>query len=157
MPGRCILVLLCFSLIFFLFNDINEAIALTKGQKVPSFVLKNTDGKLVSTKLNQKSILGFVHFSSKKCKNILYFLNKLSKKDTRIVVVNIGPDKSGNLKRIVTKYQLNYDVVLDPTLKTTKAYKVLVLPTVFLVNSQGIVKKKIVGYDQNVANKIRAF
>ena len=143
--------------ILMLINGTHEAMAFSEGKKAPLFSLKNIEGKKVKMTSDKKYILGFIHFSSKKCKDMLFFFNKINKKNTNIISVNLGPDKKGNLARLISKYKFKYEILLDPKLKTIKAYRVLVLPTIFLIDKRGVVQKKIIGFDQNVAKKIKAF
>lgn len=139
-----------------IFPSISQALEV--GSKMPVIVLKNIDGKNIRLDAH-RGVITFIHYNSETCRDLLIFLNKLDKKtqDLDINAVNLGPDNSGNLKKLSNKYGIKYDLLLDINLEATKAYQVLKLPTTFLINKSGNIQKVMIGFDQNIAEKIKSF
>lgn len=120
------------------------------GQKFnfPNFSIINSS-KTIS---NAPTIIVFGAVWSKSCQKELSFLNKFDDK-INIVLVSLDTKKSGVLSFINT-YNVKYTVQQDIKLSSPGEYQILVIPTTFVVDKKGIIKKILIDFDDNVKKAI---
>lgn len=63
-------------------------------------------------------------------------------------VLGIGADTPEVAARAAREMEMTYPLLLDRTGKVTRAYRVSTLPTLFVIDSAGIVRDVVVGYDE---------
>lgn len=112
-----------------------------------TFTLSNTYGK--------PTVLTFFASWSKSCQKQLEFLNNLAK-DNKIDVVAVSFDRSAKkLKEFVNEKGLsNIYVLRDKKLTSIGKYAILIIPTAFLIDKNGILKNMYVDFDENVKKSI---
>lgn len=130
------------------------------GSPPPIFVLKNLDGKVVNLQsyLGTKPIiLSFFASWSKSCKKEISFLQNLSKKHKNLKVIGISFDRrSKDLKKYVNDNKISFEILHDRKLTTLKDYRILIIPTLFVIDKTGKVKSIYVDFDKNVEKAVSA-
>lgn len=130
------------------------------GSPPPNFTLKNLDGKVVNLQshLGTKPIvLSFFASWSKSCKQEISFLQELTKKHKNLKVIGISFDrKSNDLRNYVSTNKISFEILHDRKLKTLKDYRILIIPTLFVIDKSGKVKSIYVDFDKNVEKAISA-
>ncbi|MEE8637544.1 MAG: peroxiredoxin family protein [Candidatus Margulisiibacteriota bacterium] len=131
--------------------------ALKVGSPSPSFDLPNLEGKTVSLKdyLGKKVIvLSFFASWSKSCQQEILFLQDLSKnKGLKILGVSFDR-KLKNLKSFINENKIGFEILHDKKLKTLKDFRILIIPTLFVIDKEGIIKSIYVDFDQNVKKAV---
>lgn len=64
-----------------------------------------------------------------------------------LAIVGLTTDPAGPATAFAEKYQMRYPIVVDADGETSKAYGVNALPTLVLVDKQGIVRDVFIGFD----------
>ena len=73
-------------------------------------------------------------------------------KGFEILAVNIEPDAKQAISDFVKELRLTFPIVLDPYMKVTRKFRVIGLPVSVLIDRQGIIRAKEIGY-HDWANK----
>ena len=130
--------------------------ALKTGSPPPKFSLPNLAGKKVGLEkyLGKKVIiLSFFASWSKSCQKELLFLNKLAKKYQKsdLKIIGISFDKKlPELKSFLANNELTFDILRDKKLKTLRDYRILIIPTMFVIDKSGNLNNIYVDFDQNI-------
>ncbi|MEA3493689.1 MAG: TlpA disulfide reductase family protein [Candidatus Margulisiibacteriota bacterium] len=106
---------------------------------------------------NRVIILNFFASFSKSCKGEAIFLQELSKKYGKkgLKVIGVSFDrKSKKLKQFIDENNLSYKIFHDKKLKTLKDYRILILPTLFVIDKPGNIKNIYVDFDKNVSEAL---
>ena len=119
------------------------------GDRPPAFTLPDMQGGQVSLK-GQEGKLVVVYFWSDSCAcakklpllNGYYGANKA--KGLEILAVNAGQPRSAVEEYLKTN-GLTYPILLDTDMKTAKQFGVTGLPTVYIVDRQGMIRQKLIG------------
>jgi len=132
-------------------------------QMAPDFSLKTLDGKeaKLSDYRGQKVILNFWATWCPPCKAEIphmekYYKNHAKKDHVEILAVNLTKsDKDENyIKDFIKSYDMTYPVLLDAEGEQQKQYEIVTIPTTFIIDTKGVIQKKIVGpMDQNMMIK----
>lgn len=132
-------------------------------QMAPDFSLKTLDGKeaKLSDYRGQKVILNFWATWCPPCKAEIphmekYYKNHAKKDHVEILAVNLTKsDKDENyIKDFIKSYDMTYPVLLDTEGEQQKQYEIVTIPTTFIIDTKGVIQKKIVGpMDQNMMIK----
>jgi peroxiredoxin len=125
------------------------------GSEAPALELSNLDGKAVSLqsyKENKKVILTFFASWSKSCQEELKALQALyTEKKNKLEILAVSFDKkTKDLKAYLSKADLSYPVLHDKKLSSIDAFQILIIPTTFCINREGVIEKIFVDYDDNV-------
>lgn len=125
------------------------------GLEAPALELSNLDGKAVSLqsyKENKKVILTFFASWSKSCQEELKTLRAVyAKNNDRLEILAVSFDKKAkDLKAYLSKTALPFPVLYDKKLSTIDAFQILIIPTTFCINREGVIEKIFVDYDDNV-------
>jgi peroxiredoxin len=140
-----------------------EEVGLEVGDIAPSFQLVNQDGKELSlaelTAKHDKVALTFFRSADwcRYCKGQLMGLQKDlgAIEDAGVKLVGISYDSVEMLERFTKEQSIGYTLLSDPGSKTIDAYKVrnqqvrsgraegIPHPTIFLVNSEGVIAAKL--------------
>lgn len=102
---------------------------------------------------NRVIILNFFASFSKSCKEEAVFLQELSDKYTKkgLKVIGVSFDrKSRQLKQFIEENQIDYKVLHDKKLRSLKDYRILILPTLFVIDRSGNISNIYVDFDENV-------
>jgi len=139
------------------------------GDMAPDFTLPTTDGKRVGlsdswkVEKNKVTIVSFYEYTCKPCIPDLQFLQKLRTKfdnpGIKVLVVSVGSGCE-KAKQILKKSNISLPLLCDNYKVVTKRYrKKPFYPENFLIDRNGIFRKKITGYNnetkQNLEKKVR--
>lgn len=128
-------------------------IGLQEGNKAPDFQLKmvnGTDVKL-SDLQGKKVILNFWATWCPPCKaeipHMQDFYESRDKTEVEILAINLTSTEKnpGKVKEFVKDRNVTFPVLLDQDGYIGDQYQAITIPTSYLIDSQGIVRKKIVG------------
>jgi peroxiredoxin len=129
---------------------------LSIGSPPPSFKLPDLNGKSVSLETslgNKVTILSFFASWSKSCKEEMLALQELferyDKKGVEIIGVSFDR-KSTRLEKFIEESNIEFDILHDKKLRTLKDYRILIIPTLFVIDQYGTVKSIYVDFDKNV-------
>jgi peroxiredoxin len=134
--------------------------ALKTGSPAPSVKLPDINGKTIelNTIFGKKgTVLSFFASWSKSCKAELAFLQQLSKDYSKkgIKVIGISFDrKSKKLNRYLNENKIDFTVLHDRKLKTLKDYRILIIPTLFVIDKDGNIKSIYIDFDKNVEESV---
>ncbi len=138
-------------------------ITLTEGDVAPDFSLENQDGTFVDLKSLVASGPVVIYFYPKDftpgCTTEACDFRDLYDKfvESGVKVVGISPDTAEKHKKFIAEYELNFDLLSDPTKATMAAYgafgekmnygKVVsgVIRSTFLIGKDQLVKKAMYG------------
>jgi protein-disulfide isomerase/uncharacterized membrane protein len=131
------------------------------GKPVPKFNLKTTTGKDIgpATWKGKVSYITFYAYWCGSCKRELPEIRKWQAelKSKGFQVVAIGVDKNSKMdETFIAKYDPNYDVAMDPDAKTMGLFSIVAMPTSFIIDRQGIIRHKIVGFKKEEVPTTRA-
>lgn len=130
------------------------------GSPPPSFSLPNLEEKTIAldTYLGKKIVLlSFFASWSKSCQEEIAFLEGLHEQyeSKGIKVIGVSYDrKAMELASFVTLNEIELEVLHDQKLKTLKDYRILILPTLYVIDKQGKIKSIYVDFDQNVEKAV---
>lgn len=127
--------------------------SLNIGDKVKDFTLPDTKGKFWKlSSINTKYLLlifwtqGCVFCKTDQIVEVNEIYRMGEKKGLKVLSVNIG-EPLGEVKEFIKQKKLIFPVLLDRNGDVTrKLYKVYVVPTIFLVDRNMIIKEKAYGY-----------
>jgi len=130
------------------------------GEPAPRFELKDLSGKVVRlTDFSGKVVLiDFWATYCLPCHEAIPEFRKLHDefKADGFEVVGISVDAyTGNVPDFVREYKIQYPVVLDPKQETAQSFGFSQLPTTFLVDRAGRIRRKWLGFDPAIGEEIR--
>ncbi|HYK73968.1 MAG TPA: TlpA disulfide reductase family protein [Pseudoneobacillus sp.] len=130
-----------------------------EGNPAPDFTLTTLDGKTVklSDYKGKKVILNFWATWCPPCKaempHMQKFYEKNKENNIEILAVNLTNLDNGkkSIEEFVTEYKLTFDIPLDEEGTIGMQYQAFAVPTSYIIDSKGIITKKIVGpMDENM-------
>ncbi|MGL6186851.1 MAG: TlpA disulfide reductase family protein [Clostridium chrysemydis] len=131
--------------------DIQRKLEEEKNYLAKDFELKDTNGKTVSLEdfKGKNIMLNFWASWCVPCKSEMPDLQKLqdeskNDKDFEIVTINVG-ESSKKAKEFLEKNNLKLNTLLDDEAEVSMDYGASVLPTTFLIDEKGYVKKIVKG------------
>ncbi|MFC1637455.1 peroxiredoxin family protein [Candidatus Margulisiibacteriota bacterium] len=130
------------------------------GSLAPSFILPDLDGNSVYLDRYLGSnvvVLSFFASWSKSCQQEMAFLKELDEeyRNKGIKVIGVSYDrKLESLKQYVEENKLLFTVLHDKKLKTLKDYRILIIPTLFVIDLEGNITNIYVDFDENVAEAV---
>jgi len=125
-----------------------------------SLELPNLKGEMVSLNnyLGKNTIiLSFFASWSKSCQEQILFLNDLDDKYSKkgVKVIGISFDKTlDQLNTFITQNQIGFEILYDKKLKTLKDFRILIIPTLLVIDLEGNVKNTFVDFDNNVKEAV---
>jgi peroxiredoxin len=73
-----------------------------------------------------------------------------------MVMIGVDQEESAEVvKKFLQDFDMSYPILLDEKADATKAYQVMVLPTTFFIDKDGILRYRHVGYIQE--DQFRAY
>lgn len=121
------------------------------------FELQTLDGEVVklSDLKGKKVILNFWATWCPPCKAEMphmqnYYENYAEDDNVEIVAVNLTTKEHGqNIEKKITnfieEYQLSFPIPLDEKGKANKEYRISMIPTTYLINTDGLINQKVIG------------
>lgn len=134
-----------------------------KGDEAPDFKLSTTNGSEVHlSDLRGKVILiEFWATWCPPCRESIPIMNEIYKKynEKGLVLLGISVDKGRNvvedLRAFVGEYSIQYPVLIDSK-NVNNIYGVYNIPTTFLIDKEGKIVLKNIGFSPDVENKLSA-
>ena len=131
----------------------NLEIGLQEGNKAPNFGLKTLDGQKVklSDMVGKKVILNFWATWCPPCKaempHMQDFYEEQKNNQVTILAVNLTTSEksSDNIGSFVKDYGLTFPIVLDSDGQVGQTYQAVTIPTSYIIDTKGVIRKKIVG------------
>ncbi|MED3551866.1 redoxin domain-containing protein [Cytobacillus praedii] len=128
-------------------------VGLQEGNKAPDFQLKtlNDTDVTLSDLQGKKVFLNFWATWCPPCKaeipHMQDFYESRNKTEVEILAVNLTTSEKnpGKIRDFVTERSVTFPVLLDQEGEIGDQYRALTIPTSYLIDSNGIVRKKIVG------------
>jgi peroxiredoxin len=123
------------------------------GKPAPELKMVDLDGKIhrVSRLKGKKTILDFWATWCPPCKKAVPDLIKLrtDSKESELVIIGLSNEPTDTVKPFVTQAKINYPVVCYNTADIATPYsQVQYLPTVFLIDSEGVIRDVMTGYHE---------
>jgi len=116
------------------------------------------DQKLEQVTANNNSFICFFASWSKPCQEEMIYLNSLlpafEKKGYKIVGVSLDR-KAQDLTKFINENKIEIPIIHDKKLKTIKEYKVLIIPTLLVMDRSGKITATYIDFDQNIKKSIR--
>jgi protein-disulfide isomerase/thiol-disulfide isomerase/thioredoxin/uncharacterized membrane protein len=132
------------------------------GRQLPPITLAGVDGGVVSS-ASWKGKVTYLTFFAKWCGSCKRELPELAKWQTEMKgkgfqVVAIGVDRSATQsKEFAKEYGANYAVATDPDAKSMTEFDVSAMPTSFVVDKNGVIRKRIVGFKKEEVPVLKDF
>lgn len=153
MLKKLLIVLFCCAAIS---RSLSAEVLLEAGSPPPPLKLGNFD-------LNQTSgkVTALVFFASwsKPCQEEIIFIDRLAGRyrEAGLKVIAVSFDrKQAELDSFVKANQIDFPVYRDKKLATLKDYRIVILPTLVLINREGKVTGVYVDFDENVSQAVEA-
>ncbi|WP_313800347.1 redoxin domain-containing protein [Cytobacillus sp.] len=138
-------------------------IGLQEGNKAPDFQLKKLNG--IDVKLSDlqgtKVILNFWATWCPPCKaeipHMQDFYESRNQTEVEILAVNLTTSEKNleNIKGFLSERKITFPVLLDQEGNVGDQYRGMTIPTSYLIDSKGIVRKKIIGpMDKEMMNQL---
>lgn len=128
-------------------------IGFQEGNRAPNFELQTLDGKQISLSdmKGKRLILNFWATWCPPCKAEMPHMQKFYQEqkgnNIEILAVNLttGEKNPKDVAKFVKDYGLTFPILLDSSGEIGEAYQAFTIPTSYIIDSHGIIKKKIVG------------
>ncbi|MCA1031288.1 redoxin domain-containing protein [Bacillus timonensis] len=127
-------------------------IGIREGDKAPDFLLKTLDGKdmKLSDFAGKKVILNFFATWCPPCKEEVPHMQEFySKKDgnVEILAVNLATAERSSkaIYQFVEDFNITFPVVLDQRGDVGNTYQAHAIPTTYIIDSNGIIRKRMIG------------
>jgi peroxiredoxin len=125
------------------------------GCQAPGLQLNTLAGKpltLADQLGDKKIVLVFFTSWSRSCQEALQTLNELAAaRPSKLRVLGVSFDKkSKELKAFVDRTDLSFPIMQDKKLTAIDSFQILIIPTIFCLNRDGVIEQIFVDYDDNV-------
>lgn len=123
----------------------NISVGLDVGLKAPNFELENLHGEKVqlSDFKGKKVMINFWATWCPPCKAEMPDMQKFYEQygdQVTILAINIDPEY--DVKGFVQQMNISFPILLDDQDKVSSAYKILTIPTTFIIDEKGIIQYK---------------
>ncbi|MCZ8512696.1 TlpA disulfide reductase family protein [Paenibacillus filicis] len=131
------------------------------GQPAPPFRLSLLNGQAYTLKPGEGKpmIINFWASWCEPCKEEMPALSAIYEtyRDQIELVAVTGKDEASAVNAFVREYKIPFPVLLDPGTEAAEAYRIVQIPTTYLVNKEGIITERILGPTDSAAlqNKIK--
>ena len=132
------------------------------GQKIKNSrikMLNGTNAKLLDFNKEGPLIINFWTTWCTVCNNQIEYLNQMNEHfsgvGVNILGININsPDIVNKIKPHAEKKKISYDIAIDPNNKIAKKFDVESIPITFIVDNNGTILNKFVGFSDGGQNEI---
>ena len=120
------------------------------GKQAPDFTLQNLDGQSVSLSdfLGKPVLLNFWATWCPPCRHEMPYLQEVyeewSGKGLVVLAINMG-ESPFDVKTFTEAYNLSIPALVDVAGNAAHEYNIMSIPTSFFIDSDGIIKQKIIG------------
>jgi cytochrome c biogenesis protein CcmG/thiol:disulfide interchange protein DsbE len=154
----CVILCLCLGLAFLL----PQCVQREKGSEIaPDFTLMSLDGEEIAL-ANLRGKVVFVDFWATWCgpcrESIPHLVNLYKTYHEKgVVIIGVSVDKGGTdlVRRFAKSLDIPYPIVIAPG-DLEKQYGVTALPTGFLIDKDGKIREKFVGFSTTIANLLES-
>lgn len=134
---------------FTLYQILKDKNNLKVGQTAPNFILKEPNGKTVELKdlRGQGVLINFWGSWCAPCKKEMPYINAAYNqhlKGVKIYGINIQ-ESPITVNAFLSRYGINFPILLDQKGAVTSAYKIVPIPTTYLIDKNGKIVRIIVG------------
>lgn len=147
------------------FNKNEMEVGLNEGNIAPDFQLINLEGKemKLSDLQGKKVILNFWATWCPPCKEEIPDMQKFyeehgeGNEQVEILAVNLtySERNKADVEKFAKNYQMTFPILLDTNEEISDLYQVFTIPTSYLIDSKGIIRKKIIGpMDEKILNEL---
>ena len=124
-----------------------------EGHLAPDFALKTLEGKTIRlSELRGKKVV-LINFWATWCPPCRLEMPTMQKiysdykgKGFEVLAINIEPDAREEIQDFIKELRLTFPVLLDSDMKVTRRYRLIGLPVSTLIDRQGIIRSKEIGY-----------
>src|SRR5574337_537141 len=123
------------------------------GHLAPDFTLKTLEGSSVRLSEFRGRKVVLINFWATWCPpcrlempTMQQIYSEYKDKGFEILAVNIESDATQEITDFVKELRLTFPILLDPNMKITRKFRVIGLPVSVLIDRQGIVRAKEIGY-----------
>lgn len=143
--------------------SVSEEFQAVEGEKALDFELVTLEGERIrlSDYEGKKVILNFWATWCPPCKaempHMQNFKENNDNQEVEIIAVNLTNVDKGDeaIQNFISEYGLTFPVPLDEKGEIGTEYKALTIPTSYMIDSNGIIRKKIVGaMDEEMMNRL---
>ena len=137
-----------------------EMTKINAGQRAPNFSLKGLDGKQYSLEELCKQgpvVAAFFKVSCPVCQFTFPFLERLYKQfgGDGVTFLGISQDDARATKEFSRQYGVTFPIVMDEKgYPASNAYRLTMVPTIFLIDMDGTVKVSSMGFNKYDLEKI---
>jgi peroxiredoxin len=124
-----------------------------EGHIAPDFALKSLEGKTFRlSDLHGKKVvlLNFWATWCPPCRLEMPTMQKIyadyKEKGFEILAINIESDATEEIREFIKELRLTFPILLDSDMKVTRKYRLIGLPVSMLIDRQGIIRSKSLGY-----------
>jgi peroxiredoxin len=138
-------------------------VGIEEGKIAPDFELKTIGGKTIklSELKGKKVILNFWATWCPPCKtempHMQSFYEEAAGSDIEVLAVNLtaGEKNQQVVETFADEYGISFPILLDEDGQTSGMYRVVTIPTTYMIDSNGIIQEKIVGpMNKEMMNKL---
>ncbi|ERI07666.1 peroxiredoxin family protein [Aneurinibacillus aneurinilyticus] len=128
-------------------------IGVKEGNKAPDFSLETLDGKTMRlSDFRGKTVIMNIWATwclpcRKEIPDMVAFYEKARKENIEILAVNLTETESSipNVKRFVEGMKMQFPILLDKKSKVAHQYQTTIIPSSFVIDSNGIIRKVVLG------------
>lgn len=138
-------------LLFFGQNSGKRVKLIREGDQAPEFTLPSLDGKAVSLSSYRGKVV-MVHFWATWCPPCVEELPALERlyhayvgKDLEVLTISVDEGGASDVGQFMRKNEFALPVLLNPGQSVARAYGTFKFPETYLVDREGIVRRKIIG------------
>ena len=124
-----------------------------EGHLAPDFALQTLEGKTVRlSELRGKKVV-LINFWATWCPpcrlempTMQQIYSEYKGKGLEVLAINIEPDAKEEIRDFMKELRLTFPALLDSEMKVTRKYRLIGLPVSMLIDRQGIIRSKDIGY-----------
>lgn len=124
-----------------------------EGHLAPDFTLKTLEGNTVRLSDFRGKKVVLINFWATWCPpcrlempTMQQIYSEYKARGFEILAVNIESDARKEIEDFVRELRLTFPILLDPDMKVTRKFRIIGLPVSVLIDRQGIVRTKEIGY-----------
>lgn len=134
-------------------EDVNVPVGIEKGNLASDFELKTLDGQIIklSDLRGKRVIVNLWATWCPPCRAEMPDMQKFyeENKDKGVVVLGVNLTASEkqpeNIVKFIDEFGITFPIVLDEQNRVADTYRVVSIPTSYMVDSRGVIQQKVVG------------